>query len=149
MTRDPDYPPAPAPSADPATVVKLPALCLMIIGIIGMVGTALGLVLVFTGFGIASLGGRFSAAGMGAGALGMVIRVAFLILQGVITLAGYHMGRLRNYGLAISGSVLAIVPCVSPCCIVGIPFGIWALVVLLKPGVKASFDLTPGVPPGL
>jgi hypothetical protein len=31
------------------------------------------------------------------------------------------------------------VPCISPCCLVGLPIGIWALVVLNKPEVKSSF----------
>jgi hypothetical protein len=36
-------------------------------------------------------------------------------------------------------SIVAMVPCLGPCCIVGIPIGIWALVVLMKPEVKAAF----------
>ena len=32
-----------------------------------------------------------------------------------------------------------MVPCISPCCLVGLPIGIWALVVLNKPEVKGSF----------
>jgi hypothetical protein len=28
----------------------------------------------------------------------------------------------------------------GPCCIVGIPFGIWAIVVLSKPEVKRAFE---------
>jgi hypothetical protein len=32
-----------------------------------------------------------------------------------------------------------MIPCISPCCLLGLPIGIWALVVLLKPEVKAAF----------
>ena len=148
MTNNPEFPPPPSPSADPATVVKLPAMCLMVIGSIGILGSFLGLMLVITGLGISWLGGSFSGGGMGAGALGITMRTVFLLLQCVIALAGWRMGKLRNYPSAMAGSVLAIIPCISPCCVVGIPFGIWALVVLMKPGVKAAFDLTPGIPPG-
>jgi hypothetical protein len=35
--------------------------------------------------------------------------------------------------------VVAMVPCLSPCCILGLPLGIWALIVLMKPEVKSSF----------
>jgi hypothetical protein len=28
---------------------------------------------------------------------------------------------------------------VSPCCFIGLPIGIWALIVLAKPEVKAAF----------
>ena len=36
-------------------------------------------------------------------------------------------------------TIIAMVPCISPCCLVGLPIGIWALVVLMKPEVKAAF----------
>jgi hypothetical protein len=32
-----------------------------------------------------------------------------------------------------------MIPCLSPCCCLGLPIGIWALVVLLDNNVKASF----------
>ena len=32
-----------------------------------------------------------------------------------------------------------MVPCISPCCLLGLPFGIWALSVLNKPHVQAAF----------
>ncbi len=47
---------------------------------------------------------------------------------------------LRWYPLAIAGSVLATIPMVSPCCLLGLPFGIWSLVVLLQPDVKSAFS---------
>ncbi len=35
----------------------------------------------------------------------------------------------------------AMIPCVSPCCLLGLPLGIWALIVLVKPEVKAAFQI--------
>jgi hypothetical protein len=32
-----------------------------------------------------------------------------------------------------------MIPCTGPCCIVSLPLGIWALVVLMSPDVKAAF----------
>jgi hypothetical protein len=43
----------------------------------------------------------------------------------------------------MTAAILALVPCTSPCCLAGIPAGIWALVVLAKPEVKAGFHLGP------
>ena len=62
--------------------------------------------------------------------------VEFLILFGAI-----KMMSLRNYQLAFAVSILAMLPCVtsSCCCVLGLPFGIWALVVLNRPGVKSHF----------
>jgi hypothetical protein len=39
----------------------------------------------------------------------------------------------------MTASVIAMIPCISPCCIVGLPIGIWAMVVLSKPEVKSAF----------
>ena len=36
-------------------------------------------------------------------------------------------------------AVVALLPCVSPCCLVGLPIGIWALTTMNKPEVKDAF----------
>jgi len=62
------------------------------------------------------------------------------ILVGVLILVGaMKMKSLQNYGLAMIVTILAMIPCISPCCILGLPIGIWALIVLLDPNVKAAF----------
>jgi hypothetical protein len=38
----------------------------------------------------------------------------------------------------MAGAVAAIVPC-SICCILGLPMGIWAIIVLIDQDVKHSF----------
>ena len=50
------------------------------------------------------------------------------------------MRSLSGYGLALTGSIAAIIP-ISGCCCLTMPVGIWALVVLLNPVVKAGFGL--------
>jgi hypothetical protein len=50
------------------------------------------------------------------------------------------MQRLQMYGLAMTSSILAMIPCLSPCCLLGLPFGIWALVILNQDHVKQSFE---------
>jgi hypothetical protein len=51
------------------------------------------------------------------------------------------MLKLQNHSLAMAASVIAAIPlpCVSPCCLIGLPIGIWAIVVLMKPEVKSAF----------
>jgi hypothetical protein len=49
------------------------------------------------------------------------------------------MRKLDSYGLAMTASIVALIPCISPCCVVGLPIGIWALVILSKPEVKSAF----------
>jgi hypothetical protein len=72
---------------------------------------------------------------------------AVALLAGVATtLGGIRMTRLQSYGLAMTGSVLAFIPIVSPCCLGGQVVGIWAMVVLLNRDVKEAFR-TAAVPP--
>jgi hypothetical protein len=49
------------------------------------------------------------------------------------------MQSLRSYEFALTAAILAMVPCLTPCCLIGLPFGIWAVVVLSKAGVKSQF----------
>jgi hypothetical protein len=52
---------------------------------------------------------------------------------------GMQMLKLRSFGIVLAAAILTLLPCVGPCCCVGIPIGIWALVVISKPEVKAAF----------
>ena len=67
---------------------------------------------------------------------------------GVIALGVYafvlygalQMLKLRSWVLAVAASIVAMVPCIgSCCCFVGLPLGIWSLVVLMNRDVKAAF----------
>ena len=57
----------------------------------------------------------------------------------LIILGGVKLMNLSGTGLPITGSILAMIPCTSSCCcLIGLPAGIWALVVLSRPDVKAA-----------
>ncbi|HEX5754319.1 MAG TPA: hypothetical protein VFZ09_49510 [Archangium sp.] len=61
-------------------------------------------------------------------------------LGGLIAFGGLQMTKFRMYGVALAASIVAMVPCFSCCCCaIGVPVGIWALVVLSRPEVKAAF----------
>ena len=128
--------------------VKGPAIALKVTAIIGLVMVALGLamnVLSLTGhpftFGMQQMGDpniqkMFSQIGGGLGILQGLIAggIAIAILMGAS-----KMQALTNYQFAFTASILAMLPCLSPCCFLGLPFGIWALVVLNKPEIKSQF----------
>lgn len=73
------------------------------------------------------------------GTMGVVSAVLGLVLTGLVFYGALQMKKLSSYGWAMTATILALVPCTSPCCLTGLPIGIWALVVLLKPEVKAAF----------
>ncbi|WP_240360408.1 hypothetical protein [Pyxidicoccus caerfyrddinensis] len=69
----------------------------------------------------------------------LVFTVPYVILNGLIFLGALKMRGLQSYGLAMTAGILALIPCCGPCGCFGIPLGIWALVVLRKPEVRAAF----------
>jgi phage FluMu protein Com len=71
-------------------------------------------------------------AGVAGGVIGTVVGIVVLI-------GAMKMKKLESYSFAMAAAILAIVPCTSPCCWLGLPFGIWALVVLGDGSVKAAF----------
>jgi hypothetical protein len=73
--------------------------------------------------------------GFGVAALSLVE----LLVAAFIIFVSFKMKKAEEWPLAIAASILAMIPCISPCCIVGIPIGIWCLVVLNKPEVKGAF----------
>jgi hypothetical protein len=74
------------------------------------------------------------------GAIGVLSAVVGILLCGLILFGALKMKKLENYGVAMAASIVALLPCsVSVCCVVGLPIGIWALVVLSKPEVKDAF----------
>jgi hypothetical protein len=73
------------------------------------------------------------------GPFGILLTVATLLIFALIFFGAMKMKKLESYGLAMTAAILSLIPCLSICCILGIPFGIWALVVLLNADVKAAF----------
>ena len=60
------------------------------------------------------------------------------VAGGFIIFGALKMRKLESHGLAMVAGILAMVP-VTPLFLIGLPIGVWALVVLLKPQVKAAF----------
>lgn len=54
------------------------------------------------------------------------------------TAGGIQLARRRTWAVAVVGAIMALVPC-SCGFVVGLPIGIWALVVLFNPAVRAAF----------
>lgn len=65
--------------------------------------------------------------------------LGFALAVGIVY-GGYQMYQLRNRTWAIVAGCISVVPCFSACCCLGIPLGVWALVVLARPEVKQAFE---------
>ena len=71
--------------------------------------------------------------GVGAGILGVVLSI-------VVILGAVKMKNLESYGFSMAAAIIAFIPCFSPCCLLGLPFGIWAIIVLSDANVRAAFQ---------
>ena len=132
----------PLTAADAARMVSGPATGLMVVGILGLVMSVVGLIWNLSGAALAIPGMDPNAeafARMFAGTIGVVSTIVSVGLSALILWGSMKMKHLENYGLVLAASILAMIPCLSPCCLLGLPIGIWAVVVLAKPEVKAAF----------
>ncbi|WP_148618615.1 hypothetical protein [Mariniblastus fucicola] len=147
MTDNP-YQPAPVsnhpqtPGPHPSNLVFGPALALMIITGMWLAAVLLGLagniVMLATGNLVPRQGVDMSPTTIAFIQIG--VAVFFLLLHSLAMWGAFNMMKLKSYSSARSAAIVAVIPCISPCYILGIPFGIWALVVLSKPHVKQAFE---------
>jgi hypothetical protein len=144
-----------APSSAAKDAVNLPSLFIIILGALG---AALFLMSLVDGASGSSM--RFveqlmrnlppdqqeqfrkalalSASSRGSNVFTSVIGLAF---SGFVIWSGLQMRALKNWGVALAGAILVMIPCsTNCCCCLGIPIGIWALIMLTKPEVKSSFS---------
>jgi predicted Zn finger-like uncharacterized protein len=125
--------------------VKGPAIALIVLGALGLVYAVINVVLNLVGGNDLVLARMGRAAGNQAAfqagmQVGRIIGMLLPVIWGlVVTMAGFMMLNLRSYGSAMTGTIFAMLPC-SPGCLLGLPFGIWGLVVLNRPDVKRSFQ---------
>jgi hypothetical protein len=127
-------------------LVKGPVIGLKVTAILGLVLVVVGLVinvLMLSGIHIGpqqiydpQMQKYFNTLG---GGLGIVQDIIGGIVGVIVLIGAAKMQKLQNYQFALTASIVAMVPCISPCCVFGLPFGIWALVVLNKPEVKSQF----------
>jgi hypothetical protein len=63
-----------------------------------------------------------------------------LLLDVLGIIGAYNLMNLKKYSMAMTGAIIACIPCCGPCVVLGIPFGIWALVLLNNPEIKPHFE---------
>lgn len=138
-----EYTPQPPNVSVAAGRVKGPAIALIVITALGILGQLISMVANLAGMRTMPTGDmppefeRWIT--VMSGGLGVVFTVIMLAVGGLIIYGAMKMMRLENYGLAMAASIIAMVPCLSPCCCLGIPVGIWSIVVLTNAEVKAAF----------
>lgn len=62
------------------------------------------------------------------------LTVTAFVIYGAI-----KMMKLESWGLTVAATIVGMAPCISPCCWLLFPAGIWALIVLFDQDVKEAF----------
>jgi len=130
---------------DHSAQISGPSIGLLVTGIVGGIFSFLGLIMSFLGTSVSSImsnrvedfDDRYTQ--IFEGAAGIAFSLIGILVAAFIIYAALKMKNLSQYGLCMVASILAMIPCISPCCIIGLPIGIWCLVVLTKPEIKAAF----------
>lgn len=119
--------------------IVLPAIGLLVAGTLGTLVNVMQIVMALTmpemmeGMKVFGLEPPSPQASMASGAI-------FALVSLVVLIAGMQMAAMRMYGLALAGSVLALVNVGNCCCLLGLPVGIWSLAILCRPEVRDAFD---------
>lgn len=132
--------------------VAAPAICLIITGCLGLLCSSWWLMGVVNGevkaafqqqqahpdARVREFQKRMAEAAEGGGFVAVL--AVFMAVNLSIILGAVAILRRRFYALAVTSSILAMVNVFGCCCVLGLPFGIWSLMVLTRPDVKAAFQ---------
>ncbi len=147
MTPNPAAPPAGAPpGTSPAQdALNVPSILILICGALGVVLALVSMVsrnpqqfdqMFAQNPDLARQMGPFLK--MMTGPVSIISNLLGAAISGFMIFGALKMRNLQSYGVAMAAAIVSLLPCTS-CCCVSLPVGIWALVVLMKPEVKASF----------
>ena len=129
-------------ASDASRQISGPATGLLVTGIIGAFFAGLTLIASIVGMSFApfirdEIPDRYAE--FWEGSVGAASSIVEIVVAAFIIFAALKMRELRQWELCLAASIVAMIPCISPCCIIGLPIGIWALVVLLRPEIKEAF----------
>lgn len=124
-------------------LVKPPAMILMILSIISIVLSGGVLIFsagqidmaIFEDFTRANPVEQEKAVNVIGNLVGLILSIPFHIF---FIFACKKMMKLESKSVVWMMLILAVIPCCTPCC-VGLPFGIWGIVVMNDPIVKLAF----------
>lgn len=124
------------------TKVMLPAIFLIIVAALAMVFDLLGVVMALTveqqiDPNAPEVLQNFQR-GM-SGPAAALMQGLFAMGSLVIIVGAVQMLRFKTWGFALTVSILTMLNAGNCCCILGLPFGIWSLIVLNSQDVRAAF----------
>ena len=132
----------PLSRADVSSKISAPAIALIVISSLNLLIVLLQFVAMFADLAVPGHNPNRGLRGadvivpmafMGGFILIMLLKEVFVIFGAV------QMKSMQSYSMAMTATILTLIPCNSMCCLVQLPLGIWALVTLLDNDVKDAF----------
>ena len=74
------------------------------------------------------------------GAQAVIGGLIFATVSILVVFAAIQMLRMRTWGFALAGSIIAMINIGNCCCLLGLPFGIWSIIILSRQDVKSAFE---------
>ncbi len=68
-----------------------------------------------------------------------IVATSLVLLNSIVLSGAIKMRKLQRHRSSVAAAALAIIPVLSPLVILGIPFGIWAMIKLSDPEIKRYF----------
>ena len=72
-------------------------------------------------------------------ALVSIVSLIGVVCSSVVLAGGLKMKELKSYKLSYAAAAFATIPVLSPLLVLGIPFGIWAMVTIQNKEIKRYF----------
>lgn len=128
--------------------VNGPGIALLVVGILGILGNLIGAIVqlissmaqiidaVSNGYGM-----EFWGPFLGGTGWQIIMTIIGFFVSFIVLFAGLRLRSLRSPGLVYAGAIMASLPCCVgvPCCCLGLPIGVWAIVTMQDEQVKAAF----------
>lgn len=136
----PPLPPAGQPA--PSDAVATPSIFMMVVGCVSLALALVSAALNMLGTRIAGLQPDAPEELINAlsGTLGLVLNSVSILTNVVIIIGAMKMKSFSSHGWAMTAAILSLLPCNGCCCGLGLAAGIWSLMVLNNPSVKAAFE---------
>jgi len=122
-----------------------PGVCLLILSIISLplilYALANGVYHYITGIPIVTDSQSSDASDLSGFLLFSIFIYALILAAHVLMIRGsWAMISGNRHGLALSAAIVSLIPCLSPFFIFGIPFGLWALLVLTTRSISQGIE---------
>jgi hypothetical protein len=120
-----------------------PAIALLVVGTLGLLASLFNIVYASVAEPMVDPGAPAFVQEMQKGQTGPLaigLQCLFAVVNVIILVGSVQMLRMRSWGLAMTATILAMINIGTCCCVLGLPIGIWSLVVLIDDNVKATFS---------